>query len=168
MADSTEQWPTLLDEQSFGYLVDLSQNLSKVEGLVKKLVKGEYQQWYKKQYESTRDSQNFTSAENNSWDNCLNSQGESEDNDDSYPTSYKWYPTREASSENANNPKSEWTERRDEGWEIEPDWSSVESKNETTMNWPAPKVSEWDEAHLESEWRNFDSKESNQEEIEWE
>ncbi|XP_015790839.1 uncharacterized protein LOC107367629 [Tetranychus urticae] len=164
MADSTKSWPIILDEASFSYLVELSRNLSKVEGLVKKLVKGEYQQYDDKNYKSGQNSQNYTSVENISWDNYRNAKAESEDDKWS-----DWYPTSDgdASSEKNNNPKSEWTIRWDDDWDAEPDWSSVESKNETAINWDTPKVSQWDKAHWESEWRKSDSKESNQEKIDW-
>ena len=165
MANSTKEWPIILDEASFSYLVELSQNLSKVEGLVKKLVKGKYQQWNDKNYKLGQNDESFTSAQNISWDNYRNSKAESEDND----KWSDWYPTSDgdASSEKNNNPKSEWTIRWDDDWDTEPDWSSVTSKNEASINWDTPKVSQWDNRHWESEWRQSDSKKSNQEKIDW-
>uniref|UniRef100_T1JR29 Uncharacterized protein n=1 Tax=Tetranychus urticae TaxID=32264 RepID=T1JR29_TETUR len=163
MADSTKEWPIILDEASFSYLVELSQKLSKVEGLVKKLVK--YQQCNDKNYKLSQNSQNFTIVDNISWDNYHNSKAESEDNH----KCSDWCPANDgdAFSEKNNNPNSEWTVRWDDDWDTEPDWSSVTSKNETALNWDTPKVSEWDKAHWSSEWRKSDSKGSNQEKIDW-
>ena len=154
MADSTEQWPTILDEQSFAYLVDLSQNLSKVEGLVHKLVKGNYQQWYKKNLISDQSSQNSTGDKNHSWDDSKN---ENKDNNKESQI-HDWNSTNdgEASNDENNDTQLDWSE----GWNTNfVDWSKFTSTNETSFNWDKPNLPERDNG-----WEISDPKEQKKQE----
>uniref|UniRef100_A0A7C8ZQM7 Uncharacterized protein n=1 Tax=Opuntia streptacantha TaxID=393608 RepID=A0A7C8ZQM7_OPUST len=166
MADSSKDWSVILDDVSFSYLVELSQNLSKVEGLVKKLVKGEYQQWNDKNSKMNQNSQNHTNAENSAWGDWHDNSKSEYANNNIWSD---WGPTGgdQASNDNYNNNKSENTIRWDDEWNAKPDWSNNTSKSETPNNWDTPNESGWDKGFWESGWEKSDSKESRQEQADW-